>query len=122
MKALGPWVKEAPPPPGTRVWARYSEHDKGYTGTVLGVQPPVPRRRRRHCRSCTCEFPPEEEYETLDGEDLPGGEGWIRVEVDPGELTLSPGAKGTTDRGPRGELILLCPAEGLTPLAARTEK
>lgn len=37
MKPLGPWAKEALPPPGTRVWARYSEHDKGYTGTALGA-------------------------------------------------------------------------------------
>lgn len=116
MNVLGPWTQASPPPPGTRVRARYSGTDAGYTGTALGLQPVTPKRWRRHCRNCTCVFPLGQEWETLEGDDLPGCERWVQVELDPGQLELRPGVLNEADRGPRGGLILLAPAEGCTPV------
>lgn len=112
MNPLGPWTEASPPPPGTRVRARYLPSDSGRAGTVLGVQPdavpaPIPLN---HCGSCRCVIPVSEQP----GWSLRGAGGWVRIETDPGELTLAPQA--TADRGPGGGPILLCPAEGCTPL------
>lgn len=49
-------------------------------------------------------------------EAMRGIDGWIRVEMDPGQFEPAPWVKPGPERGPRGGVILLYPAEGLTPL------